>query len=225
MEHATDLAEVACLDSDIAVANEDLASSVKLATQALTIIGQAPPSERLQMLKDKILMRLALIDPGDHLEAALAQNKADLEQEEAQAPKDVGHLVAALHMSYYLDKLKGSQPAGGGRHKLWRAMALAYASGRLALASSLMQPLMVSYDTPLTQKELLKLTSNRLAIDQTLAQAGNHNGATLLEDYVVLGEALEDFSLGSARDLKKAKLYFWTRRPSLPAPQKTEAII
>ena len=198
---------MAWLQSDIAMANEDLATSAKLASQALTTLSSAPPSDRVQVLKDKVLMRVALIDPVDHLEAATAQNQIDLDQQEALLPKDVPHLVTALHMSYYLDKLKGGAAAAGGRHRLWRAVALAYGTGRLGLTSNLMQPLMVSYDTTLTQKELLKLATNRLAIDQSLAAAGNHNGPALLEDYVVLGEALEDFSLGPARDLKKAKMY------------------
>jgi hypothetical protein len=108
-------------------------------------------------------------------------------------------------MSYCVNKLKDNPAIGASRPKLWRAMALAFTTGRLALASSLMQPLMVSYNTPLTQNELLKIATNRLAIDEALAAAGNHNGAALVEDYVVLGEALEDFSLGPARNLKKAK--------------------
>jgi hypothetical protein len=86
-------------------------------------------------------------------------------------------------------------------------MALAFANGRLATASSLMQPLMVSYDSPLTQKDLLKIASNRLAIDEALSAAGNRNVPTLQEDYVVLSEALEDFSLGPERNLKKARAY------------------
>ena len=142
-------------------------------------------------------------------------------------PKNIGQLISALTIVDSLAAIKGGAHATSTRPMLWRAMALAFASGRLAEASALIQPLLLSYDTPLTQKELLRLSSNRLTIDQTLSAAGNDNSQDLLEDYVVLAEALEDFSLGPARDLKKAHGYLdaATKVMMMPEHRKNRLLV
>ncbi len=205
-EYPLDLLETMQLASDISLARDDADERLKLEKQALAALEGTPPSDRLEWSKDKLLMQAAILDSGMHLNAALTQCRAEMDHEEAQAPKTVPHLITVLTMSYYLDKIKSGQ-ATTGRPKLWRAMALALTTGRLGLASDLMHPLMNSYDTALTQKDMLVLGNNRLAIDETLAAAGNANGPALVLDYVALGEALEDFSLGPARNLKKARGY------------------
>jgi serine/threonine protein kinase/tetratricopeptide (TPR) repeat protein len=205
-EHAIDLTEVALLNADIRLKKNDVEESLKHVKLALTLAETASPSERLEELKDKLLLRAAQLDSSKNLDAAVAQCKTDLARQEVQAPKEVPHLITALSTSYFAGRLQTGQ-SSSGRPKLWRAVGLAVATGRLALASSLMKPLMMSYDTALTQKEMLVLANNRLAIDETLAHAGNNNVNALLHDYVVLGEALEDFSLGPARNLKKARAF------------------
>lgn len=207
LDHTVDLLDVTLLRSDIAFAGQDQEGSLRLAKQALSSLDEVQASPRLEMLRSKLLTRLAYLDPEHYLSPALAQSQSNLAQEEGQAPKEVAQLVSALDSAYRLSKLQDSQAANSTRSKLWRAMALALSTGRIALASSLMQPLMLSYDTPLTQKDLFRLANNRLAIDETLAAAGNHNGPSLMQDYVIMAEALEDFSLGPLRNLKKARAY------------------
>ncbi|MBS2007227.1 MAG: serine/threonine protein kinase [Cyanobacteria bacterium SZAS TMP-1] len=206
VEHTTDLLDVALLRSDIALADGDVNNSLGYATKAYNSIDQtATASERVEELQDRLLTRMAALNPAAHSANAQKQVEADLERQEAKTPKDIGHLITALECADSIDKIKGTKSNGSTRPKLWRAMALAYGSGRLALASNLMHPLLLSYDTPLTQKELLGLVSNRLMIDEKLAASGNGNDGALMEDFAYLSETLEDHSLGPARDMTKAQ--------------------
>jgi len=208
VEHTTDLLDVALLRSDIALAEHEWEASLAYAVKAYNSIDQAATaSERVEELQDKLLTRMAALNPAMHLKAAQTQVEADLERQEAKTPKDLGHLISALKCSDSLDKIRNAKASGTTRPKLWRAMAMAYASGRLGQASNLLHPLMLCYDTTLTQKELLKLAANRLTIDEALLAAGNPDHSALLEDYCLLAETMEDHSLGAARDVQKARSY------------------
>ena len=209
-EHMAELLDLASINSDIALAKKEDINSLNIAKQALANLEQNPPaqlSDRVLWLRGKLALRVSAFEPVGNVDAIQKDVERALDQAERSVPKDPNNLIGSLTVADGLQTLKAVKAAASTKPMLWRAMTLAMTNGQMAVTSTLMKPLLASYDTPLTQKELLKLASNRLAIDKTLAAAGNKNEAAILEDYVVLGEALEDFSLGAARNLPKAKEY------------------
>ena len=187
----------------------DYNASLETASRALATAKEWHGDEggKIEGLKNELLIRAATLDTPHYLDAASKSAAKTLESEEARVPKQIRQLISALSVAESIGALNGNAPVGGSRPLLWRAVALAYASGHLSDASQLLKSLILSYDTTLTQKDRLKLATNKLLIDQKLATAGNTNGADLMEDYVVLADTLEDFSLGTDRDPKKAADY------------------
>ena len=145
-EHQVETLVLALVRSDMAREAMDFNLSLDTASRALATAKEWHGDEggRLEGLKNELLIRCATLDTPHYLEAANKSAPKVLENEEQRVPKQIRQLIAALSSVEAINMVNGNAKAGSTRPLLWRAMALAYASGHLADASHFLKALELS---------------------------------------------------------------------------------